>query len=291
MSKKAIINEIDSLTTLGELSHAYAEIASGRMKKTRDSVLQSRGFLAAIDSIFSEVRESYRREVLALAKKKKGKEGITFLAHNGKTTAVFLSANTGLYGDIVPRTFRLFMQELKNPEVEATIIGRLGLSLFLEEAPTRPYTYFDLPDYGIDRQELEKIVRHLAPYEEIHIYHGKFQNIVRQEPTLFNISAETPLSTAGVKEEKGRVRYLFEPTLEEILIFFESEMFTSLLEQAVRESQLAKFASRMLAMDKAGENIRQRLGRVKLDMLRFTHASANRKQLNTFASVFLWKKQ
>lgn len=290
MNKKALVNEISSLTGLGELSRAYAEIASGRMKKTRSSVLQNRNFLAAIDSIFSEVRESYKREVLALAKKKGGKGGITFLAHNGKTTAVFLSANTGLYGDIVPRTFRLFMEELRKGDVEATIIGKLGLSLFLEEEPTRSYTYFDLPDYGIDKGELGEIVRHLAPYEEIHIYHGKFQNIVRQEPTLFNISAETPLTYASEKKEKKGVRYLFEPTLEEILIFFESEMFTSLLEQAVRESQLSKFASRMLAMDKAGENIKQRLGRVKLDMLRYTHAIANRKQLDTFASAFLWRK-
>ncbi len=65
--------------------------------------------------------------------REKGKEKITFLAHNGKTVAVYLSANTGLYGDIVRKTFDLFMKDAQTGGIEATIVGKHGLGLFYPE--------------------------------------------------------------------------------------------------------------------------------------------------------------
>jgi ATP synthase F1 gamma subunit len=290
MDEGGINTQIADLTTLQTLTRVYGKVASTRMRKTRDSVLASRRFLEAIDSIFHQVRSSYAREVMALVKGRRGKkpEKITFLAHNGKTVALLLSANTGLYGDIVQRTFDLFIKEVREKGSEATIVGRLGLSLFLETEPNRPYTYFDLPDNKIDREQLAKVTRHLVPYEEIHVYYGKFQNVVNQIPTRFNIAAEMP---AAEKPGEAHVKYLFEPSLEEILMFFETEIFASVFEQSVRESQLAKFAARNMAMDKAGENIKKELEKVRLQKLRLRHVVDNRKQLNSLASrIFLRRK-
>lgn len=287
MNKKDIEAQIQNLELIQALARAYAEISSTRMKNIRTQVLSNRGFLGAIDEIFKEVRASYRREVMKLAKKKGGKNKLTFLAHNGKTVAVFISANTGLYGDLIQRTFGLFMDEVSRQNVEATIIGRLGLSLFLEAAPNRPYTFFDFPDYGVEKERLGDIIRHLVQYEEIHAYYGKYESIVKQVPSVFNISAETAelTSTENIPEEK--VKYLFEPTLEEILAFFETQMFGSLMEATLTESQLAKYAARMLAMDAATQNVKDRLTRVRLDRLRVIHALTNRKQLNSLSATLV----
>jgi ATP synthase F1 gamma subunit len=291
MNTNQIEQIIRELSILKSLTSAYAEISSRRMKSTRQDVLSTREFLRALHEIFDEVRRSYHRKVLALSKKRRTAAGekITFLAHNGKTVAVLLSSNTGLYGDIVRRTFNKFKEDVRSEDPEVTIIGRLGRSLFLEEwGKRKPYTYFDFPDIGLEKNALVKIASHLVPYEKVNIYYGKFKNVVTQDPEIYNVSAETSISEA--EEEKGAiVRYLFEPSLEDILIFFEKEMFASLFEQTIRESQLAKFASRMLAMDKAYENIEETLDRMRLTKLKAVHSSANRKQIMLFSSMHLWR--
>jgi F-type H+-transporting ATPase subunit gamma len=287
MDRKTINNQINYLETLQKLTESYAEISSGRMKKVRASVLVTRDFLERLSEIFTEVRTSYRNEVAKLAKNKKDKEAITFLGHNGKTVSVFLSANTGLYGDLMQKTFRKFMEEVNSTDNEVTLIGRLGLSLFLSVKPNSPYTYFDYPDYGADKGKMAEIIRHLVQYEAIRVHFGKFRNVVVQEPNVFDINAQTPITNQFDKEgTKQEVKYLFEPTLEQILKFFETEMFSSVFEQAINESQLAKFASRMLAMDRASMNIKVNIKEVMVERLRMTHRLMNRKQLNSLSGIF-----
>jgi len=219
-------------------------------------------------------------------KGEKGKEKVTFLAHNGKTVAVYLSANTGLYGDIVRKTFDLFMKEAEIGNVEATIVGKHGLGLFLSEAVNIPYTYFDLPDHGITSDDLDDIIRHIVQYEEIHVYYGEFLNVIKQRPTELTISANISLKDEG---GAARVNYIFEPNFRKILMFFETEIFASLFEQSVREGQLAKFASRVMAMSRAEENIDEGLGKLKFDRLKVTHTESNRKQINSLASTLSFK--
>lgn len=288
MDKKSLNTEIVNLETLQSLAYAYAQISSNRMKSIRESVVSSRDYLGDLNEIFRELRNSYKKEVEKLMKKKsKGGKPVTFLSHNGRTVSVLISANAGLYGEVVPRTFELFVKDVQEKGTEATIIGKLGLSLFLGKEPTRPHTYFDFPDFGVDPAKLGEIIGHLVQYEKIQIYYAKFNNIVNQEPAIFNLEAETPVATYTPEQRPTDVTpYLFEPSLEKILIFFETEMFGSLFEQTVKESQLAKFASRMLAMDTAGENVKGQLSKLKMEKLKYTHYISNRKQLDSMSAVF-----
>ena len=144
ISKKEIEKEIRQVNSLRTLTEVYGQIAATRMKKIRNYVLRNREFLASIDSIFRDTLGSYAYKLSELVKLGKIREGgkVTFLAHNGKTVAVLISANTGFFGDVVKQTFRKFMEDVAKEEMEITIIGRLGKNLFLEIEPNRPYTYF-----------------------------------------------------------------------------------------------------------------------------------------------------
>lgn len=280
---------ITQIDTLNKLVNAYEEIASIRMKNTRNSVLSNRSYQDEINDVFDQVRFSYAHEVALLAKNKgQANKNITFLPHNGKIVAVLLSANTGLYGDIVGKTFELFMDEARKGESEITIVGKHGLSLYLSEGLNKPYTYFDLADYGQDKARLAEIVKHIVQYEAIHVFYGKFKNVIVQDPTELSVSAEILLSEKPIKKEAS---FLFEPSLEKILMFFETEIFASLFEQSVNESQLAKFASRFLAMDRATGNIKEELKKMEFERTRMLHMTSNRKQINTFNSLFLWYKR
>jgi len=290
LRKKEINEETTQLEVLGTITNVYGQVASFWMKNAGDSIIKSRGFLDEMHEVFNTVFASYSQQVKALARRKKANKNghITFLAHNGKNVGVFLSAGTGFYGEIVKKTFELFIKEVREKDLEVTIVGRQGLFFFLNEEPKRPYTFFDFPDEKVDQAQLTELVKHLVPYEEIRIYHGKFNNFLSQEPVVLRISAD-PYSELQEEQKKPKY-YLFEPDIEKILVYFEKEIFTSLFEQSIRESQMAKFGSRLMVMDQAGENIKEELKKMEQERRKLTHRINNGKQINQFASMSLWNR-
>lgn len=286
LTEKDYDEELEALSSFGLLVKAYQQIASVRMKKTRDAVVSNREYLSEIEEIFEAVRISYAREVQKLAQKgKKSSDNITFLSHNGKNVVVLLSANSGLYGSVLQSTYDAFAKEVSTSNVEVTIVGKHGKGQFVSEFPNRPFTFFDIDDEKLESSELNELIRHIVQYDEIHIYYEKFINVVKQAPDRYVISAEVSL-----KEENARskVNYLFEPSLEKIVMFFETQIFGARMEQIAREGQLAKFASRVMAMDRANENIKIRMGEMNLGKLRARHIVSNRKQINRLASMSKW---
>ncbi len=281
---KDIKAEIKQIGSLKDLTQVYGEIASTRMKKIRGYVLRNRQFLSSIESIFNDTLSAYSEKLSHLVQEGKMQEGgnVTFLAHNGKSVSVLISANTGFFGDVVKETFKKFIQDIAKSDTEVTIIGRVGRSLFLSEKPDTPYVYFDLPDYGVDATKLNEVIKHLVQYDEIKVYYGKFQSVVTQKADMRSISAGTPIRGQITAPS---VQYLFEPSVEDILMFFETQIFASLFDQSLRESQLAKFASRILAMDRATQNIERRVDKLNLKKLNLAHKLANTKQLNSLSSV------
>lgn len=282
---KDIKNEIEEVGSLKNLTKVYGEVASLRMKKIRGFVLKNRQFLEAISAIFNDTLKSYAAKISQNTKRGNVKEGgkVTFLAHNGKTVATLISANTGFYGDVVKNTFNKFMEDVnKDKNLEVTVIGRIGRAMFTSREPERPFVYFDLPDFGIDTEKMNEVIKHLVQYEEIRVYYGKFHSVVTQKPDMKSIIAGTPVGYSG---EKSEVNYLFEPSIEEVLMFFETQIFASLFDQSVRESQLSKYASRILAMDRANINIEKKLSELKLKKLSITHKLVNEKQLNSLGAI------
>jgi len=283
--------EIGELKSLQLVTRAYTEIAAVRMRKTKNSVIINREFVASLDDVFGDVRASYAREVMSLATKRGGSEdAVTFLAHNGKTVAVFLSASTGLYGDIIGKTFRLFVKEVKEDleNIEVAVVGKLGLALFQSALPNHPYTFFDISDTNITPQNLSQLIGHIVQYEEIRVYYPTFQSAIRQEPTRYVISAETPLSELQEKGSSRKEKYYFEPSLKEILVFFEREIFASLMDQTVREAQLAKYAARIMTLDRSSENIKGKLKSLNLEKLKSEHRVQNKKQQERISSMVMW---
>ena len=71
--------------------------------------------------------------------------------------------------------------------------------------------------------------------------------------------------------------------------FFEAEIFASLFEQTVFESQLAKFASRMTSLELRVENMTDILKDIAIEKEKVRHRIMNKKQLETFSSMALWR--
>ena len=292
ITKKILEEEIENLMGLSDMVRAYEEIAAGRIKQSRDSVLLNRTYMAEINEIFEEVIFSYKKQIEALmkAKKIKNPQEFSFINKNRRTLFVLISANTGLYGSIVKRTFDLFVQNSKNKGADLAIIGKLGVSMWKEAKINEKYYYFDFPDQSVNEEVLKKILNFLLSYEKVIVFYGRFQNLVKQDATFSDISGNSHPENAGNTPTKERVRFFFEPSLEKILEFFEEQIFASIFEQTIRESQLAKIASRLTTLDSASENIYKELTSVTSQKNRNVHQLQNKKQLQTFSSRNLWSR-
>lgn len=276
ISKKQIILEKEGLMGLRNLMEVYQEVAAGRMQRVRGAVLQSRFFMEGLVSVFKRVRAAYKNSPMA---------GKSVRKMNGRMVAVFVSANSGLFGDIVDRTFESFNNFVSSQHPDVVILGKQGIRLMADKLPQVLYNFYDFSDEGIDMESFDMIMRYLIQFEKIYVFHGRFKTILQQE------AVQTTVSGEGVEAQNTEVvpqQYLFEPSVEQIARIFEGEILASIFEQSLHESQLAKFASRMLALDKSIENIDTGLDKVKITERRVMHAIRNRKQLNTIAGISLW---
>jgi len=282
LTQKQIKVEKETLDGLQGAVVGFKQIAGADVRKIRVKVLQNRDYLAGIAQLYRVVEFSYKKQLAkdkfaVLAWPKKEKSGLAM---------VFLSANTGLYGPIVKRTFDLFLKDLENNrEAKIVVVGRIGQRL-LKGVKLEKYIYFDFPDRNFTYQEVKKMVDFLANFSRVRIYHGFFENTSSQVGTVTDIS-DTIQELLKLEEGK-KVRWIFEPSLFEIVDFFEGEIFTSLFIQAFYEGRLAKSASRMVMLSQAEENISGALRRFAWEQRRWRHRLLNQRQLATLAGMNLW---
>ncbi|MEK7504565.1 MAG: F0F1 ATP synthase subunit gamma [Patescibacteria group bacterium] len=277
MTKKQISDQTRDLQGLKSLVETYEEVAALRMQAIRKQVLQARDFLDGVSGVFADAKSNVEKGVDLTT--------ISTLNRNGRSVAVFASANAGLYGDIINKTYDLFLEFVMKRKADAVIIGRLGVKIVSERNPELLYNYFDFSDAGLDMSNLNMIMRYLLQFEKIYVFHGKYRSLVLQDPVVTSISGDE--ATTGLQTSEKNL-YLFEPGIAEVLKMFEQEIMTTLFQQSMHEGQLAKFASRLFHLDSASESIDNSLGKLRITARKVAHNMNARKQLNTISGVSLW---
>lgn len=263
---------------------AYEEISALRMRKVKKSVLKRREFMQGLNEAFAYIAYSYK------VFKKNVKKGVKpeILNTNGRTALVLLSSNTGLYGEIIRKTFDMFMTDTVNKkDADIMIAGRLGKSLYDSSGINRSYKYFEISDTGVDEAALKDIVNFVSVYSEVVVYHGVFRSILSQEPKSTHVTGEVLKITESTEEYN--VPFLFEPNIKNVAEYFEKQILSLIFEQALFESSLSKFASRMVSLDSAAANINQKITRVDFETKKAKHRAINLGIQGTLAGGGLWR--
>jgi ATP synthase F1 gamma subunit len=286
---KKIKQDITVNKVFSTLTQAYQEHAVEQINLARSSVLASRDFVRQLDEIFFDVKTSYHA---LLAKQGKKDTPANELAKNKqkKQLLVLITANNKLYGDLIIRICMNFLQAAKNVDADTdlAVIGKLGREFLQQAHLAKEYKYFELPDVKEDTEMLRPIVVELLQYESVTVFYGKFNNLVSQDSVAVKISGEYQGDQA---EKKDQHAFLFEPSLEELLNFFESQVFYLLFSQTVQEAKLARFGSRINAMENAQHMIQDELSKLIHQEKRMRAIEANKKQIQQFAGRRLWKKK
>lgn len=289
-TKSKLTEDFEAANSLRFLAQAYEQISVVKMQQIRRSVLKTRDFLDRLADVFVDVKGSYKDKILELIKKKKNTTGVTSfstLAKNDKSAAVLISANTRLYGSIVYQIFDAFSKFIKEQKgTDIVIVGKIGKELF-EAVDKRSYDYFELPDNDVSFAQLESLIGKILNYQKVTVFYGQFINVLNQSPKALEITGEQSLDDR-ITEQERKLHFLFEPSLENILNFFETQFFTSSFKQTVNETQLARYASRIDAMEQAMVSIDKRIKNIKYLKLRAIKDAQNKKQQQTIAGISLW---
>lgn len=289
---KSILTQMEDLTGIKDIVGASEEIASMKMRSIRNKVLLSRDLNDELTEIYREVTTSYKNQILLLMQEKKGKKlantpdgALSLKTGNGKLAAVYLSANSGLFSKILEKTFYEFIKYLdQHPEAVPVIIGEFGKQLFVNNYPSRQFIFYPLAEGKSNEDSLKKITEELADYSSVIIYYARFESMAHQTTTVLDVSGQ-PTTGAAVPTS----HYLFEPSLEKIIAFFESEIFSGIIQQTVTESELARYASRITTLDMARENIDTQLKTTNLQKRFAVHRIMNKKQTEAITGMSLWK--
>lgn len=288
MADKKIAEEISSLENLQVLVQTYEEIAASRMQKVKASVLNNRDFLSSLFVIYQQVKVSYKKELERIQKAKKKEKGRKGAGEQGKTVSVLLSANTGLYGDIIRRTFQTFVKGIQGKDTDIVVVGKIGRTMLdasKEKLGITSYKYFDLSDSTSNPEDFSEVISYIVEYETVIVYHGQFESILSQVPIQDTLTGELPEEESKKAEEAA---YIFEPSLDKVVDFFESEILASVFEQSLHESSLSKYAARMINLDRAVVNIADNLKKAQFKGKRAHHRLINKKQIGLLSSMSLW---
>ena len=170
INKQTVQQELDQLQSLIMLVETYEIIAGTSVRRIRNSVLANRAFHVGLNRMFREIATAYSKEVRHVMKKNKitaRGSGVSVIKRTKPTVFMFLSANTGLYGDVINRIFTAFLTEIKRTKGDVIIVGRMGKILFEDTMPGSTFTYFDFPDNSIAIENLKQISVFLAQYEKV----------------------------------------------------------------------------------------------------------------------------
>lgn len=291
--RKKVLEDLEALNTIKNLAESYEEVAVVKMQKIKESVLKTRDYLAELSDVFVDLQASYNREIKTLREKqKKGDKTILpIIQKNGKTVLVYLASNGKLYGSVTQKTYRLFIQDVRKDEfkdADLIIIGSAGKEMYQSSGNPKSFEYVEIPDTNVEIDHIKMLMEKFLKYEKVHVYYGKFDNVIHQTPISSSITGEDIFEAENITEAPREDRFIFEPSLEKILHFFETQIMANLFSQTLLENQLARHASRVNAMEEALGHIQEEGKRLNKLKNRIKHQMQNKKQLETISGFTMW---
>ncbi len=288
-TKNSIIEEQNFLGTLKTIATAYQEISVMKMKQTRDSIEHGRLFVAKLKKMFEAL-------IISFPSIKQS----TKTPHVKKLAKVLITANARFHGDILRRIFNAFIAD-EGKEGDILIVGKIGKDYLLQHGGDMKYTYYDVPDSNITVSDMRVLIHDLMQYETVLVYHAQFKTVVTQDivtetiPSIYSLLEPTelpPKDEVVVEPDPSAPPtplYLFEPSGDVIADFMNDSVRASLTRQTLYETQLARYASRIKAMDSLMHNIEDEEKSLKREKVKIIRTLNNKKQLERISGILLWQ--
>ena len=278
-----IAEELAFASNLKQIVSAYEEIAVMRIDKVRRRVLSARLFRQELSFVFSRVRASHNNDVQRALKEKSKHQPL-------KKATVLLSTNSRFSGPITSRVSGAFLRHVKQHPSDLVVVGQVGKEHVQSVLPDAKFTYFPLPNHQPGNNDLAPLVKHLLQYQSSAIFFGHFANLIEQKPSFVELGTQESekQTTSHAWGGPSGEYYYFEPSLEEVVKFFNDQILATLVGLTSGESWLSLLGSRITAMEQASGNIGRQLSSLHMEKLRADRRRRSKKQRDRLAGMSLW---
>ncbi len=239
MSKlKTLEFELDQYKTLQLVTGALGDIAGMHLKKIRTDIKHDQDY-------FEEVSQIYQLIKTIASKANVADPNIKL--KNGKSIAVLITSNSGLYGGLDRDLCRYFVNQTENQPYDRIIIGKAAKDFF--SALKNPATYLSviLKQDEPDVNELRDLVNKVKNYSRILFFHSKFVTLLNQEIAVSDLTK--PAAKTSAKD--NQFDYILEPEVRKMLSFFGTQLLDSMVHSLFLQAELSRTAARMISMDQA----------------------------------------
>lgn len=284
---KAVKHHHEFATQLYGLVDITQGIAVMRMQQVRSSVLTTRTYMEGIISVFREVRRSHRKEVDRLIAEKKK---LPFQVKKKRDSiCILLTASGKFSGQLTRKVFAEFIEHVKTVKCDVAVVGITGRELVGEffKDDIRPQ-YYNLDLEKPTREQLAELLIHILEYENITVFTGKFESLVSQVPTAYNITGYDMLRQETTDSQNIH-NFLFEPSLHEIISFFVAQVTATLMRETLDESKLANLGSRIMVLESSRSSITSQISKLEKVVRRMKRRVESRKQANRLSSMHFWR--
>lgn len=279
--KREIELKIEEGIALRNIVSAYAEISAIKLKKIKNKIQQNKKFTKELSRVFHIVRrETIRRKIFPKIKF----EG---------TAHIIITSNFPFYGTLERRLLRDYIKRANflHPKLRI-VIGKTG-NQFLKSINFKlSFESFILKKDIPSLEELEYLTRRIRNFKNILVFYSVFDSLLIQMPTFTNITRPFLFSKEEEKEEKEkRFCHIFEPEIEDMFYFFNTQIIQILLEETFLEAELSRTASRLVTMNE-GEGKAENFIKEQTKILKMIQKNLiNFRFLEIFPSLKNWRKE
>lgn len=293
----ASINEIKEkmgvVKSVGGFANAMQQIAAMRMMALRDKVLSSKRFVDEANQMLAELNLYkelfYRKELENKKERKNNTEKNKQEEKSLKKAIVVVSSNQGLCGKFNAEIFKKVESEIlaNNLDADFFLIGRKGQEHYLNNKKYHFKFYpYELVD-TFEASDLLRLVEMFPYYDRIMLVYTRYINTVNRD-VVNTILVVPPAKFDETPDPKEKIKFLFEPTLEELIKEIEAKLRAATFQQQILDSRLAQFSAQMVGMQAATENAKTLLSDLTQDYNKQRRKIIDKKISEVFAGSALW---
>lgn len=235
-----IQKQMHGVKTIVEISSIFEGIASLKITRIKNQVLQSTQFFNELWGIYTQIRVD---PIFRFGRSNEEGEVID------KELFIIITAEGGFSGDIDQKLVRFMLENHDEKKNDIIVIGHHG-AVQLSQAGISFKKYFKLPanDQHIN---VSPLIKYVQQYKSATVFYQEYISLMVQD--VRKISLSSAVSNIGRKSEKSEEyisedTYIFEPSAYVLVDHLERSMMRIALEQLILESKLAQYASRFRAM-------------------------------------------
>lgn len=238
-----IAQDVQSTSTLVELTSIFEGIASMHIAQIKNQVLQAQGFFRELWHIYTQIR-------------------VDSAFHFGRSQTetpiserelyVVITAEGGFSGDIDQRLITWMLTQHDSNKQDIIVIGHHG-AIQLAQKGVSFKKYYKLPEKDANIN-VEPLIKEVQQYKNTSVFYQTYVSLMSQEVKRISLSAvvqEQGLQAGQSDEVISEKNYIFEPSTFAVVDHLERSMLQIALSQVILESKLAQYASRFKAMTAA----------------------------------------